>query len=110
MKQRNNVIRKALAAWLPALLIVLSVTVPMIDLGDFAHEVAVESEHNSATCPTPHDHTICTQVGANLAIVSGSTVVDHTHTVMRALAPIQAPGSVHSVFLDGHPSRAPPLT
>jgi hypothetical protein len=110
MKQRNNVIRKALAAWLPALLIVLSVTVPMIDLGDFAHEVAVESEHNSATCPTPHDHTICTQVGANLAIVSAATWIDHSHAIVRAPTPVQAPPSVHSVFLDGHPSRAPPLT
>jgi len=110
MKRRNNVIRQALAAYLPALMIVLSVAVPLIDYGDFAHEVALESEHSAANCPTAHDHTVCTQVGANLSIVSAPTLVDHTHTVVRAQAPTQAPASVHSVFLDGHPSRAPPLT
>ena len=34
---------------------------------DLAAETVFEGQHDPATCPTAHDHTICAQVGANLA-------------------------------------------
>ena len=110
MRDRDNALRKALAAWLPALLVVLSVAVPVLERDEFAAEAAVESEHTPGTCPTAHDHTVCTQVGANLSLVSASTTMSHDHTVVLAAAPAEALEASRSVLIDGHPTRGPPLT
>jgi len=101
-------VRKTVSVCLTALLLLLSVAVPALERAEFAHEPAVESEHNPAHCPTAHDHTVCTQVGANLSAVATPTLVDHSQAVVRVNAPTEAPVSVHSVFADGYPSRAPP--
>ncbi len=108
MRRYDNPTRKALAAWLPTLLLVLSVAVPVLERAEFAHEPVVESEHNPATCPPAHDHTVCTQVGANLSLATAPIFVDHTHPIVRASIPVQAPATSSAVFLDGHRSRAPP--
>ena len=101
-------VRKTVSVCLTALLSLLSVAVPALERAEFAHESAVESEHNPAHCPTAHDHTVCTQVGANLSAASTPALVDHSQAVFRVNAPTEAPVSVHSVFADGYPSRAPP--
>ncbi len=59
--------RRAVASPLAALLLTLSVAVPVMERADFAHAPVVESEHQPGACPAPHDHTVCTQVGANHA-------------------------------------------
>ena len=109
MKHRDSILRKAFAAWLPALMLALSVAVPALEREEIAHETVVESEHNPGTCPTAHDHTVCTQVSANLSAVSGHTVISHDHSVVNVVAPAAAPETPHTVFLDGHPNRGPPL-
>ena len=101
-------IRKTVSVWLSALLLTLSVAVPALERAEFAHEPAIESEHDPAHCPPAHDHTVCTQVGANLSLAPAPTLVDHTQEVLSVTPPIEAPASVHSVFAYGYPSRAPP--
>ncbi|MDG2239372.1 MAG: hypothetical protein P8L30_04170 [Longimicrobiales bacterium] len=110
MRHRDNALRKALAAWLPALLVILSVAVPALERDEFAAETVVESEHAPGTCPTAHDHTVCTQVGANLSVASASTKISHDHAIVLASAPVEALEASRSVFMDGHPTRGPPLT
>jgi len=109
MEARGKVIRKTVSVWLSALLFTLSIAVPALERAEFAHESAIESEHDPAHCPPTHDHTVCTQVGANLSLTAAPTLVDHTQEVFRVAAPVEAPASVHSIFAYGHPSRAPPL-
>jgi hypothetical protein len=109
MKAKGKVIRKTISVWLSALLLILSIAVPALARAEFAHEPAIESEHNPAHCPRAHDHTVCTQVGANLSLAAAPTLSDHTQEVISVTAPIEAPASAHSVFEYGHPSRAPPL-
>lgn len=109
MEARGKVIRRAVSVWLAALLLALSAAVPVLERAEFAHEPAIESEHDPAHCPPAHDHTVCTQVGANLSLPAAPTLVDHTQEVVSVSAPIEAPASVHSVFAYGHPSRAPPV-
>ena len=109
MEARGKVIRKTVSVWLSALLLTLSVAVPALERAEFEHERAIESEHDPAHCPPTHDHTVCTQVGANLSLTAAPTLVDRTQEVFGVTAPIEAPASVHSVFAYGHPSRAPPL-
>ncbi len=109
MEARGEVIRKTISVGLSALLITLSIAVPALERPEFAHESAIESEHDPAHCPPTHDHTVCTQVGANLSLTAAPTLVDHTQKVFRVAAPVEAPAAVHSIFAYGHPSRAPPL-
>ena len=109
MEARDKLIRRTVSVWLAALLLTLSVAVPALERAAFAHEAAVESEHDPAHCPPAHDHTVCTQVGANLSAIAAPTLVDHHQEVFHVTAPIEAPVVVHSVFEDGSPSRAPPL-
>ena len=109
MEAKEKVIRKTVSVSLAALVLTLSVAVPALERAEFAHEPAVEFEHDPARCPGAHDHTVCTQVGANLSAIATPTLVDHHHEVFLAATPSEAPVAVHSVFEDGYPSRAPPL-
>lgn len=68
--------RTLVATPLATLLLTLSVAVPVMEVADLAQTPVVESEHEPGTCPPPHDHTVCTQVGANHA-ASGSSGVEH---------------------------------
>ena len=90
-------------------MLALSLAVPVMERGELSAEQVFEAQHDPATCPTAHDHTICAQVGANLAAPSraqehqlADTVVpDATSTVTRIVLP--------AAFSEGHRSRAPPL-
>lgn len=109
MRSRRDPIRAALAAGLSMLMLTLSVAVPVLEQGSLFHHPVAESAHNPGECPSGHDHTICTQVGANLAIDTND--VDGP----------QAPSAVSLSAVEGHralptrtlgranPSRAPPL-
>ena len=109
MEARDEVIRKTVSVLLSALLLTLSIAVPALERAEFVHESAIESEHDPAHCPPAHDHTVCTQVGANLSLTAAPTLIDHTQEIDAVAVPVEAPASVHSVFAYGHPSRAPPL-
>jgi hypothetical protein len=68
MKPRARGTRRAISAWLSALLLVLSVAVPFVERADLDHQQRWESTHEPGACAPAHDHTVCTQVGANLSL------------------------------------------
>jgi hypothetical protein len=109
MKTLGDLARKSASFGIPLLMLTLSVAVPVLERADLGNELAAESEHNPATCPTGHDHTVCTQVGANLALASTGQARRIAHAVVTVAAPRQAPLQVSNAVADGHPSRAPPL-
>jgi hypothetical protein len=94
---------------LSALTLGSSVAVPLLERGGFVGHATVESEHDPTRCPRPHDHRVCTQVGANLAIVSDA----QDHRVAHVFVDAATPGGPSKVtakpLLEGPPSRAPPL-
>lgn len=59
---------RGLALLVSALLVALSVVVPVLDRDRPGRILTLESEHDPATCVTGHDHTVCTQVGASQAL------------------------------------------
>ena len=109
MNQKGNVIRQAVSVGLSAVMLVIWISVPLLERSDLVNEPVVESEHNPSTCPPAHDHTVCTQVVANLAAPSSGLEKQQQAVVVRHLSPVEADILVHSVLAEGHPSRAPPL-
>ena len=100
--------RRALSAWLTALLLVVSVVVPALDRGWLSNETVLESEHSAASCLRGHDHTICTQVEANLLVASTSPVSGRPFTVRESGHWVRAFTPLRARHLDGRRSRAPP--
>lgn len=69
-------LRKVMSTLLTGALLATSALVPLLDRNESANAPVLETEHHASTCVVGHDHTICTQVGANLWIApaDGSTV------------------------------------
>ena len=109
MKRRRDRARKGVSVGISLLILTLSVAVPVLERADLVDEPVAESEHNPATCPTAHDHTVCTQVGANLSAPSDVQEHQLPHAVTRVATPIETPPGVSAAFSEGHRSRAPPL-
>jgi len=109
MNQKGKVIRQAVSVGLSAVMLVTSMSVPLLERADVVGEPVVESEHNPSTCPPAHDHTVCTQVVANLAAPSAGQEKQQQDVVIRHLRPSEVDVVVYSVISEGHPSRAPPL-
>lgn len=61
--------RRLVAALTTALVVALGVVVPLLDGDRALVGAALEAEHHDS-CVVVHDHTICTQVGANLALIA----------------------------------------
>ncbi len=101
-------LRRAFSAWLTALLLMVSVVVPMLDGGEFSHEAAFESEHSAASCLRGHDHTICTQVSANLLLPAPSVGGDGPHLVRESGRSTLVFAPFLDRRIDGRRSRAPP--
>ena len=109
MNQKGKVIRQAVSDGLSAVMLVIWISVPLLERSDLVNEPVVESEHNPSTCPPAHDHTVCTQVVANLAAPSTGQEEQQQDLVVRHLGPSEVDVVVYSVISEGHPSRAPPL-
>ena len=109
MNQKGKVIRQAVSVGLSAVMLVIWISVPLLEHADLVSEPVVESEHNPSTCPPAHDHTVCTQVVANLAAPSAGLEKQHEDVFVRHLSPIEADIMGHSALAEGHPSIAPPL-
>jgi len=105
---RKRGIQRAFGAPLSALMLFLSAAVPLMDVADLRTEVVVESQHDPASCAPSHDHTVCTQAGANHALAH-RTDVRAPVAPLRTRAPLGVLGTVpSSVLADGHPTRGPP--
>jgi len=98
----------AVSGPLSALLLVLSVAAPLLERADITHETVVESEHDPGSCPTPHDHTVCSQVSANHSASGAAqswlygflrTHIQLNHGVERGIS---------SAWFFQAPARAPP--
>ncbi len=109
MKRRHDGARKGFSVGISLLIFTLSVAVPVLERADLVDEPVAESEHNPATCPTAHDHTVCTQVGANLSAPSDVQEHQLPHAVVRVATPIETLRGLSAAFSEGHRSRAPPL-
>ncbi len=101
--------RKGVSVGISLLMLTLSVAVPLLEQSDFENEPVAESEHNPGECPTGHDHTICTQVGANLSIVAAHGEQHLDGRLLVVASPTHARGLAIATFDEGHPSRAPPV-
>ena len=101
--------RRTVSVWLSAAILGVAVAVPLLERADLVHEPVMESEHNPATCPPAHDHTVCTTVAASFAAPSSPVERHQPHGLTRIALPVDAPEAVHSAIAEGHPSRAPPL-
>ena len=108
MKLRERGIRRVLGTCLSALIVSVSVLVPVLERGDLTQTTAAESQHDPATCSPGHNHLLCTQVGANHAVPSRQQLRARVSPFLGG--PVAGdPGYVFTpVLADGHPTRAPP--
>ena len=109
MIRSESRLRSALGLTLCALILGSSVAVPLIERGGFMAHPTLESEHDPSTCAHPHDHRVCTQIGANLALVSRT--LDHrpAHVVVNTRTRVAPRSTTAKPLLEGPPPRAPPL-
>ena len=108
MNRESKISRRCLATALAALMLTLSVVMPVLDRADIAPEPVAESGHVPAECLQGHDHSICTLVGANhsAASVASNRHQQHLLHTLASLTPRLA--IVQPTILEGPPSRAPP--
>jgi hypothetical protein len=101
--------RSAISAGVFCLAFATSLAAPLLDRDGFGRGLAVESEHDSATCAARHDHRICTQLGTNYALDAAE--LDHraAHVLVDIPSPAGSWRSGGTPVLEGPPSRAPPL-
>jgi len=98
--------RRTFAVWLSALMVALSVAVPLVERADLDHHERWESEHSPGVCG--HDHTICTQVGANLSLPSHTGIPSPVLRIVRATRRSGLHFSDRRIRREGNPTRAPP--
>ena len=90
MNQKRKAIRQAVSVGLSAVMLVIWISVPLLERADLVNEPVVESEHNPSTCPPAHDHRVCTQVVANLAVPSAGQEKQQQDVIFRYPSPIEA--------------------
>jgi len=90
-------------------MLTLSVAVPLLGRADMVNKTVAESEHSPVECPGGHDHSVCTQVGANLSAVSGGSAQELSDASVYIVLPTQEPLIGSGAFTEGPPPRAPPL-
>ncbi len=90
-------------------MLTLSAVAPAMERAELVHEPVAESEHYPAQCPPTHDHTVCTQVGANLPVVTTGRTTVPAPPVVAWTGGVQLIRTITTTFAEGHPSRAPPL-
>ncbi len=89
-------------------MVALSVAVPLVARADLDHHERWESEHSAGVCAPAHDHTICTQVGANLSLPSRTGIPSPVLRFVRNPRPVGLHVSNLRIRREGNPTRAPP--
>ena len=108
MNRERMISRRCLATALAAVMLTLSIVMPVLDRADITAEPVAESEHVPAECLQGHDHWICTLVGANHA-AAASASSGHQQQRLHPLASLTPRlAAVQATILQGPPSRAPP--
>ncbi len=102
-------LRQAVSAWLCALMLALSVMLPVYERADLGVVHALESQHHPGSCPRTHDHSICTQARAN-HLSTPARPPEHERLVVFAWIPVTfAPAPAPTAFLERARARAPPV-
>ena len=99
---------RLLSAPLAALLLSSSMVVPALEAFDSGHVPVAESEHEPGSCPTPHDHSVCTQVGANHAAPGAERPERPIEITGRLAVAIVSDDRADSGVARTRPARAPP--
>lgn len=89
-------------------MLVLSVTVPLVERADLDHHVRWESNHDPSACAPAHDHTMCTQVGANLSLPSHPGLPGPVLGLLGVGGPSDLTRSSRWARASGNRTRAPP--
>jgi hypothetical protein len=110
MMRSESRARKALGLSLCVLILGSSVAAPLLERGGFFAHPMLESEHDPSACAHPHDHRVCTQIGANLALASRTHENRVAHVFVDVAPPARPRSTTAKPLLEGPPSRAPPLT
>jgi hypothetical protein len=109
MNQTVDILRRSFAGALAALVIASAMVQPVLERADVVHEPVVESQHAPGECPQSHDHTVCTQVGANSAAPAAPSVRGYFPPV-HSIRPVTSHGLWTPIReRRDNPSRAPPL-
>lgn len=108
MIRRSQWVRKGTAIALASVMLTLSVAIPVYERADVNHGTVAENQHAPGHCPTGHNHTICTQVGANAPATSARATYVIAPVEIRAPTVVGVAIAAAGAFPEGHPSRAPP--
>ncbi len=110
MNPGGRAIRRVFATLLATLTLVLSVAIPLLERADLSLNPVAESEHDPGSCAPAHDHTICTQVGANVALASGPSYPRDPAGLSVAPPADGKPMRLARAWARLHPARVPPLS
>ena len=105
---RGGLVRRAIAGPLLLLTSLSGLAGPFLELADLPTATVIESEHDPASCPAPHDHRICTQVGANHAASSLRSDAWEAPPARPGTQPATVPGLKASASFRRARARAPP--
>ncbi len=104
----HRAVVRVVAGPLAAVMLSLSVAVPLLEVASAAARTVLENPHPPGSCPSAHDHTICVQVGANQGMAASPPRARSLPVLFRAAAPAADAASAVPTLLTGPPSRAPP--
>ena len=94
IKRCWKTLRRAIAPAQAALLLSLSVAVPVLDGAERSRGPVLESKHSAGACVVGHDHSVCTQLSSN-RVISGE-------------GPRHGPTTGHTVAAPAHESQDTP--
>lgn len=98
-----------MACQLAVMLTALSVLLPLLERDRVGRSPVLETEHHTGSCVVAHDHTICTQVGANFALAAPGAQPAPAEGRLQRLTGLRVHEVPSRTFSTGHRSRAPPL-
>lgn len=90
-----------------ALMVALSVAVPLMDGSDPFAGPTIEAEHHGSACVL-HDHDLCTRVGANLSLVVEIPPATHLPSAIPLAEPVTSRSYSGPLLASTPPARAPP--
>ncbi|MDX1645508.1 MAG: hypothetical protein R3304_00080 [Longimicrobiales bacterium] len=109
MHSTRDRLRTCLVGGISALLLTLSVAVPVLEQDPQLFESVAENEHAPGECPSGHDHTVCTQVAKNLPIDEDVADTPATGALATVSTRDRAEAVAHRSDRGSPRSRAPPL-
>ena len=110
MNRTVDLARKSASLGISLLMLAVSYAIPVVEGSESVNGLVFEKEHDPATCPTAHDHRICTLVGGNPSAVSKFQEHRLADAIVPVGMPTETPTRVAAAFSGAHPARAPPLT